>query len=158
MRSARDDLARTIVRVYHSHGIPARVDRGLVLVHRDGELSSPLRPDLVALDLRADIERVKREVRAKLERYGVIDYVMNADDGQIERKFEHLIMLKHLIESNQTGEVQAFFRPECAILVPLLADADFAAHPFYWTVAWVVVRELVDDGRGGAIGGHDVSF
>jgi hypothetical protein len=142
MGAEREDLARRILREYHSHGIPARVERGLVLVHRDGELTGPLRPDLVAHELRADIERVKRRVLAKLVHYGVIDYVRNGDDGEIVGKYDYLMVCKSFVESNAVGELQDHFRAETDILVRWLADPDFAAYPFYWTVAWEIVHEL----------------
>jgi hypothetical protein len=137
-----EDLARRIVRKYHALGIPARVERGLVMVHRDGELTGPLRPDLVAHEYQADIDRLKRRVLAQLEHYGVVDYLMNADDGQIAEKYQYLMICKSLIESNQILEHQDHFRAEVEVLGPWLADPDFAAYPFYWTIACEVVREL----------------
>jgi hypothetical protein len=67
------------------------------------------------------------------------------------REFVFLMMCKSLIMSNQIREDQDHFRTERAILGPLLADDDFAAHPFYWNVARDVVHELGSSGWGGAI-------
>jgi hypothetical protein len=140
-----ENLAKRIVGEYHAYGIPAKAHRGMVLVHRDGELVGPFPAELMAQEYRAEIEGIKGRVRATLECHGVFEYLRNSGGGGYEEAYYKLMFTIEYMDDDRFSDL---LRTQRAILKPLLADAEFAANPWYWTVAWVVVRELGQEGDG----------
>jgi hypothetical protein len=142
MSAEREDLATRIVREYHANGIPAKVHHGMVLVHRDGELTGPFRAELLAGEYRAEIERVKGVVRETLRRLGIIDYLMSCGVSP-RAAYSRLLMAKEL-----TGE-SPLFKRERELMAGLEADADFRANVHYRHVVRAIVEELCRSGDGG---------
>jgi hypothetical protein len=145
MSAKREDLAKTIVREYHSNGIPAKVYRGMVLVHREGELAGPFPAEDVALEFRAEIESVKKLVLAKLETYGITEILKKFKNGRVS--------LFNLLVLNDEQSNKFFFKNDDDLVrraQGIHDDADFLAKPFYWDVARVLVLELAaEEGRAG---------
>jgi hypothetical protein len=124
--------------------------RGMVLVHRDGELAGPFQAEDLAREFRLEIEGTKRHVLARLKRYGVIDY-LRSSGKRFAEAYSRLMLAKQLLQYYKSsrsaksafilehfGDLQA----EWEIVAALENDLEFAANPWYWTVSDAIVQEL----------------
>src|SRR5262245_7535497 len=100
-----ENLAKRIVGEYHAYGIPAKAHRGMVLVHRGGELVGPFPAELMAQEYRAEIEGVKGRVRAILERHGVFDYLRNFGGEDYEEAYSRLMFMAEYLDDDRFSDL-----------------------------------------------------
>jgi hypothetical protein len=122
-------LARKIVEAYLSAGIPARLDRGLVVVRRDRGWEGPFDPEELSDTHRGEIEAVRQRVSDKLAHYRILESLQAAPDPSE--------VMKRLARG---GEWPGFDEDGRSMARRLRLDLDFLANPHYWRVAMILVR------------------